>query len=120
MEYSKKVIANVTKQSSDQSTDYNKAQTELTKYKTEIETSKTKLESAQSQVETLKGQLGGILSKENKNLQEELNTLQNEQKIDNLKDFEKGLIAPFDGVSGELYGRRYRNRRYSDCNFFKS
>ena len=98
MEYSKKVIANVTKQSSDQSTDYNKAQTELTKYKTEVETSKTKLESAKTQVETLKGQLGNSYDKENKNLQEELNTLQNEQKIDNLKDFEKGLIAPFDGV----------------------
>ena len=95
---SETVIANITKQATDQSNDYTKAQTELTKYKTELETAKTKMESAKTQVETLKGQLGNNYDKENKALQEELNTIQSEQSLNALMKYENGLIAPFDGV----------------------
>lgn len=95
---SETVIANVSKQSSDQSTDYTKAQTEATKYKTELETAKSKLEAAKTQVDTYKNQLGNAYDKENKTLQEELSNLQNEQSMNALLKYENGLIAPFNGV----------------------
>ena len=98
VEYSKKVIANISKLSQDQTTDYTTAQTDSTKYKTELEAAKTKLEAAKESVETLKNQLGNTYDKENKSLQEELNTLQNGQSKKLLEQYEKGLIAPYDGV----------------------
>ena len=95
---SETIIANIAKQSSDQTTDYNKAQTESAKYKAELETAKTKLEAAKTEVETLQNQLGNAYDKENKSLQEELSNLRNEQSMNALLKYENGLIAPFNGV----------------------
>ena len=95
---SKTVIANITRQSTDETTDYTTAQTDATKYKAELETAKSKLEAAKAEVETLQGQLGNAYDKENKTLQEELSNIQNEQSMNALLKYEKGLIAPFNGV----------------------
>ena len=95
---SKTVIANITRQSTDETTDYTTAQTDATKYKAELETAKSKLEAAKAEVETLQGQLGNAYDKENKTLQEELSSIQNEQSMNALLKYENGLIAPFNGV----------------------
>ena len=95
---SKTVIANITRQSTDETTDYTTAQTDATKYKAELETAKSKLEAAKAEVETLQGQLGNAYDKENKSLQEELSGIQNEQSMNALLKYENGLIAPFNGV----------------------
>lgn len=98
LQNSKTIIANISKQSSDQNTDYTKASTEASKYKAEVETAKSKLEAAKTQLDTYKNQLGNNYDRENKSLQEELSNLQNEQSMNALVKYEKGLIAPFDGV----------------------
>jgi RND family efflux transporter MFP subunit len=98
VEQSKKGIANISKQSQDTNTDYTKASTDLTKYKAELEASKTKLEAAKSSYDTLKNQLGNSYDRDNNSLKEELSSIQNESGIKELEKFEKGLIAPYDGV----------------------
>ena len=95
---SKTVIANISRQSTDETTDYTTAQTDATKYKAELETAKSKLEAAKAEVETLQNQLGNAYDKENKTLQEELSSIQNEQSMNALLKYENGLIAPFNGV----------------------
>ncbi len=97
-EQSKKVIANISKQSQDTNTDYTKAGTELSKYKAELEASKTKLEAAKSTYDTLKNQLGNNYDRDNNSLKEELSSIQTTSGLKELEKFEKGLIAPFDGV----------------------
>ena len=98
VEQSKKVIANISKQSQDTNSDYTKANTNLTKYKAELEASKTKLEAAKTSYDTLKNQLGNSYDRDNNDLKEELNSIQNESSIKALEKYEKGLIAPYDGV----------------------
>ena len=95
---SQTVINNVSRQVNDQSSDYTKAQTELAKYKAEVETNKAKVEQAKAEVETYQKSLGNSYDRESANLQEELSTIQAQDSMDELLKYEKGLIAPFDGV----------------------
>ena len=95
---SQSVINSVSKQVNDQSSDYTKAQTELAKYKAEVETNKAKVEQAKAEVETYQKSLGNSYDRESANLQEELSTIQAQDSMEELLKYEKGLIAPFDGV----------------------
>ena len=95
---SQAVINSVSRQVNDQSSDYSKAQTELAKYKAEVETNKAKVEQAKAEVETYQKSLGNSYDRESANLQEELSTIQAQDSMEELLKYEKGLIAPFDGV----------------------
>lgn len=95
---SQAVINSVSRQINDQSSDYSKAQTELAKYKAEVETNKAKVEQAKAEVETYQKSLGNSYDRESANLQEELSTIQAQDSMEELLKYEKGLIAPFDGV----------------------
>lgn len=95
---SQSVINNVSKQSTSQSSDYQKALAEYEKYKAKVDADKLKMETSQSEAEGYQKTLGNTYDRESSSLQEELAAMQAEDSMDELLKYEHGLIAPFDGV----------------------
>ena len=95
---SQTVINNVSKQSTNQSSDYQKALTEYEKYKAKVDADKAKVEASQTEIETYQKTLGNSYDRDSSNLQRELASMQAEDSMDELLKYEHGLIAPFDGV----------------------
>ena len=95
---SQTVINNVSKQSTNQSSDYQKALTEYEKYKAKVDADKAKIETSQTEIETYQKSLGNAYDRDSANLQRELASMQAEDSMDELLKYENGLVAPFDGV----------------------
>ncbi|MBR6093762.1 MAG: efflux RND transporter periplasmic adaptor subunit [Lachnospiraceae bacterium] len=85
------VIKNVGNQSDGWTKEYTDAKTKLTE-------AKANLESAKAKVESYKAGMGNGYDKDTNELRAELSAEQAQDAIDELKEYEKGLIAPFDGV----------------------
>lgn len=86
------VIANVSKQLSDQQKEYTKA-------KQDYAESELKRDSAKAQAESYQSMLGNSYDRENIDLQGELKTLQSGSAYEELSKYENGcLLAPFDGI----------------------
>ena len=87
----KEVISNVSKNENAWTEDYTNAKTKLAEAKVNLESAKTK-------VETYKSAMGNGYDKDTTELRAELSAEQAQDAIDTLKEYENGLIAPFDGV----------------------
>lgn len=87
----KEVIENVSNNQAAWTKDYTDAKTKLAE-------AKANLEAAKAKVEQYKSGLGNGYDKDTNELRAELSAEQAQDAIDELKEYEKGLIAPFDGV----------------------